>query len=197
MEQLNLLDADDFTRAGENLLDLLLGEAHRLPGEIEGLYEVMLARAEKAHGARWARPFACLLAVSRQGWRESDLESMLPAAARILFPEGDDAPLLWDPLKFAVLRRGFRAHILQRGALAQWDFAHAQMRAAILRCALPGIEMLRGLHLAIADHLESLPAGDPMRCGETMFHLIGSGHGARSAGYYAGEMNRSAEDRGD
>jgi tetratricopeptide (TPR) repeat protein len=185
MEQLNLLGADDYTRAGENLLDLLLEEARRLPGEIEGLYAAILARAEKVYGAHWARPFACLLALSRQGWRESDLEGMLPAAARILFPEGGDAAFRWDPLQFATLRRGFRAHIVQRGTLGQWDFFHAQVRRAVLRQYLGDAETVRRLHSATVDHLLRLPEPDQLRLRETMFHLMGAEDGARAARFYA------------
>jgi len=185
MEQLNLLDADDFTRAGENLLDLLLAEARRLPGEIEGLYSVMLARAEKVYGARWARPFACLLALSRQGWRESDLEGMLPAAARILFRDSGEPPLRWDTLQFAALRRGFRAHIVQRGTLGQWDFFHAQARQTIVRQHLADAETARRLHSAIADHLLGLPEPDPLRLREAMFHLMSARDGPRAARFYA------------
>ena len=185
MEQLNLLDADDFTRAGENLLDLLLAEARRLPGEIEGLYAAMLARAEKVYGARWARPFACLLALGRQGWRESDFEGMLPAVARILFRESADVAFSWDPLQFAALRRGFRAHILQRGALGQWDFFHAQARRAVSQQYLADPEMARRLHSAIADHLLGLPEPDPLWLRETMFHLMGAGDAPRAARFYA------------
>ena len=185
MEQLNLLDADDFTRAGEHLLDLLLAEARRLPGEIEDLYAAMLARAEKVYGARWARPFACLLALSRQGWRESDLEGMLPAAAHILFRDGGDAAFHWDPLQFAELRRGFRAQVLQRGALGQWDYFHAQARRAIVRQHLADTETARRLHSAIADYLLGLSEPDPLRLREAMFHLMGAGDGPRAARFYA------------
>jgi tetratricopeptide (TPR) repeat protein len=241
MDQLNLLDADDYTRAGENLLDLLLEEARRLPGEIEGLYAAILARAEKVYGAHWARPFACLLALSRQGWRELDLEGMLPAAARILFgaagsePSRDrevdeDAPgratwrglpagragiragmfstasstvgvppFPWDPLQFAALRRGFRAHILQRGTLGQWDFFHAQVRQAVLRQYLTDPETARRLHSAIADHLLGLPDPDQLRLREAVFHLMGAGDGPRAARFYAhvepaGEATRTLAD---
>jgi tetratricopeptide (TPR) repeat protein len=205
MEQLNLLDADDYTRAGEKLLDLLLSEAHGLPGEIEGLYAAMLARAEKAYGARWARPFACLLALSRQGWRESDFETMMAPAARILFRDGGTTE--WDALQFAALRRGFRAHILRRGTLEQWDFFHAQARRAVRRQYLEDSETARLLHSAIADHLLGLSEPDPLRQRETMFHLMGARDRSRAARFYAhvgqpGEATRTlaealvAEDEG-
>jgi tetratricopeptide (TPR) repeat protein len=145
----------------------------------------MLARAEKVYGARWARPFACLLALSRQGWREADLEGMLPAVAGLLFRAVGDGAFTWDALQFAALRRGFRAHILQRGALGQWDFFHARARQAVLHRYLADAGEVRRLHSAIADHLLKLPEPDPLRIRETMFHLISAEDGPRAARFYA------------
>jgi tetratricopeptide (TPR) repeat protein len=183
MEQLNLLDADDFERAGQNLHELVLGEARLLPAEVEGSYAAMMARTEKVFGAEWARPFACLIAVSRQGWREQDLHVMLPKAAVLLCP--DRPEVAWDALEFAALRRGFRAHLVQRGGQGQWDFFHSQARQALQKMHLGDEATLRRLHGLVADHLIGLPEGDPLRISETMFHLIGADDRLRAARFYA------------
>jgi len=199
MEQLNLLDADDFTRAGEQVLDLLLMEAAHLPGEVEGLYGSILVRAEKLYGARRARHFACLLALGRQGWREADFAQLMPLVARVFFQNSGDSPDSWDPLEFAILRRGLRAHILQRGAERQWDFFHDKAREAVFRHYLADAGLVRRLHRAIADHLLQLPELDPLHLSETMFHLMAGDDRWRAAHYYAhvaqpGEATRTIAD---
>jgi hypothetical protein len=83
----------------------------------------------------------------------SDLEALLPPLA------GEE----WTNLRFAALRRTFRAHLVQRGASAQWDFFHAQARAAAERWALADPEARKSLRLAIANPLQSRPAANPLR----------------------------------
>ena len=86
LEQLNLLDADDFIRAerdftgspGERLAALLLDTARRMPPDIESLYGWLLEQNEKAFGLAETRAFATAIALSRSGWRESDLLDLVP-----------------------------------------------------------------------------------------------------------------------
>jgi hypothetical protein len=50
-----------------------------------------------------------------------------------------------------------------------------------------GSEALQNrLHSAIADYLDTLPASDPLRTTEMMWHLIGSGDSGRTARFYGG-----------
>ena len=187
VEELLLLDADDFARADREftgtpegrLHALLLDTARKLPPDVESLYDSLLERTEELHGQVWAHGFANLIALGRNGWRESDLAALLPPLA------GETA---WNPLRFAALRRSFRAHLVQRGAHGQWDFFHAQTRATVLRRNLTDSEIVQQLHSAIADHLESLDRGDPVRETELMHHLIGADDRPRAARYYAGEL---------
>jgi len=183
VDQLLLLDEDDFARmehsftgsAAEKLHQLLLTVAKELPADIPGLYGFLLQRIEAAYGEAWTREFAGLLAVTRGGLRSEDLEGLLPRRT--------EEP--WDPLRFAHLRRGFRAHLDQRGAFQQWDFAHAQMREAVFRRYLSEPNRIQEVHRAIADHLWELDAADPLRQAELMFHLIGADDPARAAQVYA------------
>ena len=192
LEELQLLDADDFERAqrqytgsgDERLRQMMWDLAARLPGDVEALYGEMLQRCEELYGANWSRGFAGLIAVSRHGWREADLKELLPCAAWLMAP--DEPEEAWNDVRFAALRRGFRAHLVQRGARAQWDFFHAQMRLAVERKWLSDPELPTELHVLIADHLESLPESDPVRQAELMFHQIGTQDGLRAARYYAG-----------
>ncbi len=192
LEELQLLDADDFQRAqrqyegsDDQRLRLMMRDvAAGLPGDVEPLYGEMLARCETLYGRGWARGFAALIAVSRHGWREADLKELLPRAARLMAP-GEPAEA-WNDLKFAALRRAFRAHLVQRGAQAQWDFFHAQMRLAVQRKWLQDAGLEPQLHVLIADHLQTLFDGDPLRHAELMFHQIGTEDRLRAGRYYAG-----------
>lgn len=191
LDELLLLDADDFARArslpgestGERLRALLLAVAEALPPEAETLYGYLLARAEELHGTAWADGLVNLIALSRHGWRESDL--------KVLLPQVSGQP--WSDLAYAALRRTLRAHLTQRGAQGQWDFAHAQLRAAVERRNLGDPAARRALHTRLADHLETLSAEDPLRQTELMYHLIHADDRPRVAAYYAGLKDESSE----
>ena len=202
LDELNLLDADDFARAErefggtpEQRLHLLaMDVARRLPAEVSALYGRMLERCEQLAGHGWAWAFANVIAVTRNGLRESDLSALLPKVLSELgtdalrTPESEFLRDRWDGLRFAALRRAFRAHLVQRGALGQWDFFHDQMRDAVKQRYHQGADIIHRLHSLIADHLESLPSDDPLRQTELMFHLIGSDDRLRAARYYAGDL---------
>lgn len=184
VEELNLLSAGDFEQAerrfpdlpgAERSLALLLATVEELPAGVGRMYDRMLTRARELFGRSWTDAFVRLLAASRAGWRRLDL--------RVLMPVLSGEP--WDDLRFASLRRTFRAHVVQRGTGEQWDFAHLQMRqAAKTGYAREGLDV-SAVHTAIAEHLRELPREDPVRTSETMFHLIGAGDRPRAAWYYA------------
>ena len=179
LEQINLIDADDFARAerdydhisggGERLRALLVDTAARMPAEVPALYGWLLEQTEKTYGAERARAFAVLIALSRNGWRERDLLALmqhLPGTSE---------------LALASLRRGFRAHVAWRGAAGQLDFFHAQMRQAVRDRALGDAAEERAWHRAMAGHLEALPLNDPLRNSELMVHLIAADEPLRAA----------------
>jgi tetratricopeptide (TPR) repeat protein len=192
MEELLLLDEDDFGLLAEyrgtdeeKLHALLVNTAHGFPPDISSLYATLLQRTEEAYGQAWARAFAGLLAICRSGLRELDLRALLPRRT------GEP----WDPLRFAALRRGYRAHLVQRSAFGQWDWAHAQGRRAVMIRDLHDADERRALHSAVADHLATLSRNDPLRCSEWMYHLIGADDRQRAASHYGTELS-SAEEEG-
>jgi tetratricopeptide (TPR) repeat protein len=191
LEQLNLLDGDDFVSAerrfigtpAERLRDLVMDTAHRMPPTVQELYDWLLAHTEKAYGAPHARAFASLIAISRFGWREADLLQLVPRVARLLYPSRSLPE--FDELGLASLRRGFRAHLVRRGVFGQIDFFHAQMRETVRHRALEDLEVQKQIHSAIAGHLESLPPEDPLRQTEQMVHLIAADDAPNTARVYA------------
>lgn len=195
VEDLNLVDADDFAlarrtysgSAAEQLRALMLDRVAELPGDIQGLY---------AHGFRHAadlfddfevRGFLGAIAVGRGGWRESDFEALMPRLT--LRP--------WDELRFATLRRLFRGQVRQRGGLGQWTFTHGQMtRAALAHLADQGVTAAE-IHTEIAEHLLWL-FEDPLRETETLVHLLDSGDMVDAAEYFGGEdLTCSSHSRAD
>ena len=188
MEELLLLDADDFARASrtyegdteeEKLHALLVDTAQQLPLTVEALYGQLLARNEKVHGTAWASAFAKLIAATRSGLRESDLTALLPR----------EAHERWEPLRLAALRRSFRAHLSRRGALVEWDFFHMQMREAVGSRYFGDVAEERRIHRVLSDHFESLRREDPLREREVMFHLLRCDRQPRAARYYAGGLS--------
>jgi tetratricopeptide (TPR) repeat protein len=186
VEELNLLDADDFAHArrayaggpGEQLRTLMVDITGGFPPDIAGIYGHTFERAEKLFGGAVTRGFLGLIAVSRAGWRERDF--------RMLLPRLSGEP--WDELKFAQLRRSFRGQMRRRGSLAQWDFNHGQMRDAARARLVDCGARESDLHAIIAAHLLALPPDDPLHQSETMVHLLASENWAGAAHHYGGDL---------
>ncbi|OPY55900.1 MAG: lipoprotein NlpI [Pelotomaculum sp. PtaU1.Bin035] len=185
LEELMLLDEDDFTQAGqftgspeEQLYALLLDTVQKLPPAVEEIYGYLLQRAEKRFGIKWVQGVLNFLAASRYGLREEDLRNLLPGLTG----------LPWDDLRFAALRRYLRAHLIQRGTSGLWDFTHAQMRICLTRKLLANEEEKKRTHRLLADHLETLAAVDPLRQTELMYHYLQADEKLRAAMYYGSEL---------
>jgi tetratricopeptide (TPR) repeat protein len=187
LEQLHLLDIDDYRRAdalpgepGERIERLLESLVAEMPSTVDALYEWTLERIESHHDPALARGFAALTAASRGGWRDSDLRRLLPAYSSCQ----------WNDLEFGAMRRGFGDHIVRRGLLNRWAFAHAQLYAAVRRrMGQDAVGENERLHRVAVDYLESLPREDPMRRSETMFHLLRAGDPVGAARHFADDLD--------
>ena len=184
LQEMNLLEADDYERAdreyaklpgAERMRRLQLDTAARLPADASGLYGELVARAERSFGKAWADAFVDLVAVSRSGWRESDFEALMPAVSR--------QP--WEILAFAGLRRVFGPHVVQRGAYAQWDFFHTALRDTVLRRNLSDEAARKRLHGEIAQHFDAQTFDDPLKRSETLFHLLNADDKERASSFLA------------
>lgn len=193
LQEMNLLEADDYERAdidyahlpgAERMQALQLDEVAKLRTDAIGVYGELLDRAGRVWGKKWTESFVCLITIGRSGWRESDLRVLMPAIV------GET----WNELAFAGIRRVLGNHVVQRGSYAQWDFFHAALRTTVFVRNLTEISDRQRLHGLIADHLENLPSDDPLRITETMVHLLGLGHRERAAEYMADLSKRKSSD---
>ena len=203
LDLLNLIEEDDFAAAakmeGGSMADRLrrwmCQSAENIPAEIEGVYRRLLAHVETVVGIEQTRAFATLIALSRNGWQEDDLQHLLPiAAAAFSTGESGKRPMTrvtWDSFRFAVLRRCFRMHLVRRGANRQWDFTHSSLRAAVLTLIngdwqqnLPA-NLVRSLYSIGADHLQKLPEQSGVRQGEIMWQMLGTRDVIRVAKYFS------------
>jgi len=183
IEQLLLLDEDDFLRAEldfqgtakEKLHQLMWQVTAELPGHAESICEYMLTHTERVFGVRAAITFVNAIALSRHGLRESDLKCLLSRPSTEPFSD----------LEFAQLRRGFRAHLVQRGVHGQWDFAHNVMRSAVLKRNLAKPARMKRWHTRLAKHFLGQAEGDPFRQSELMAHFIASDAKLDAARHYA------------
>lgn len=184
LQEINLLEADDYERAdhelahlppSERIEELLCLVAHELPATVREIYGELLERAERTFGKEFTQAVMSLIALGRFGWRESDLQALVPAITGAA----------WDDLAFAGVRRSLGQHLVQRGESALWTCFHAQLRDSILERSLSDPDKRRDLHRRLADHLHALPEGDSLRNSETMFHLIEHGDRGRAAAYLA------------
>lgn len=212
IDELNSLEAEDFERAhssfsgtaDQQLHQMMMEVVSSLPANVPDLYERVLERSARVAGDRWAQNFAMLLMLTRNGLRTSDLEVILPQVT------GDD----WNDYRFAMLRRIFRMHLVQRGLPLRYNFFHGQMKPAVSRWLTlritPGTsgiisriwnllrnkgktepgsfnsmaDVTRRMHTVIARHLLSLSESDPVARTETLWHLASSGDKTAAARYY-------------
>jgi tetratricopeptide (TPR) repeat protein len=126
------------------------------PGDPGGAYLAVLDRLEKLIGRDFVRGVCGMIAISRSGLRESDMEG----AFKELGMEFNTADFSW-------LRQMMRGHVLQ-GDMQQWDFSHQSLRRAI-REKMP--EELERLNEGIAEYFLSVMAQDDFATREIMHHL--------------------------
>lgn len=174
LQEMNLLEADDYARAqrdfaalpdAQRMEALQVREAEQLPPDPVGVYGELLTRAERDFGEAFTRAVVNLIVLGRAGWREIDLAALVPMVA---------VGTAWDELAFAGVRRTLGHHLVQRGAHGQWDGFHAQFREAVMARNLAEESERKRLHDQIANHLEELPKSDLLRESELMEHYIGS-----------------------
>ena len=198
LEQLSLLDEDDFARADrqfsgsptERIMALVTDVAGQLPPTIEGLYVWLLRQNEKVFGVSRVRAFTLCLSMGRSGWRDGDLFELVPRISQIL-SAGQESEMSfgksmeWTLLTLATIRRGFRAHLVRRGSTDGLDFSHEQMRQAVYLTYLENEPRYRDIHSGIADYLLTLPESDVVRDDQVMYHLLMADARERAALLYA------------
>jgi tetratricopeptide (TPR) repeat protein len=191
-EEMNLLDPEDLARAAQfegapdqQLILMQLDIAGHLPPTARAMYGRMLKRAgtvaatilreehpdiRELAAHEWVHCLAETIAISRNGWRERDLQTVVSEITGIP----------WSELLFSSVRRALRGHLIQRGPSGQWDFYHRQLREAANYYFASPPAYLRQLHASLAAYLETLPEDNPLRQTERMHHLIGADdkHGA-------------------
>src|SRR5206468_695933 len=108
--ELLVLDADDFAlrvgftgSAEARLVQLLVHVVESLPPTASAAYGQVFERIETTYGRPFAAGTLTLLALSRFGLRESDLEALLAGE------------VAWSSASFAAVRRALRAHLAARG----------------------------------------------------------------------------------
>lgn len=140
--------------------ELRLQRQHKLlatcPGQVSGLYLDILSEMTKTLGDTMVVHAAAFLAISRYGLRESDLEGIF---RRMRLP--------WDPVSFARLRQAMGS-IVQRRGDGRIDLKDPALRETLLEC----LQDKHILHRAVMSHLLTLPAEDPLRDGELVWHTL-------------------------
>jgi len=161
--------------------------AEQLPAESDALFCYVLDACEKHLGTAWTRAFVNLIATSRMGLRESDLAVLVPKMAKLLAPA--EPKRQWTGTSLPQFRQALPGQLVRREPLGTWDFAHRQMRQAVLARNLRDSQVARQFHTMLAYHFKLLPSDDPLRRSELMAHLIGSDDRQRAASYYGGELS--------
>jgi len=126
------------------------------PGDPGGAYLAVLGRLEKFIGKDFVRGVCGMIALSRSGLRESDMEGAFK-----------ELGLRFNPADFSWLRQMMRGHFSQ-GDMQQWDFSHQSLRQT-LREKMP--EELERLNNGIVEYFRNVTSHDDFTVREIMHHL--------------------------
>jgi tetratricopeptide (TPR) repeat protein len=181
VNMLMTLDNDDFEKinmlgggSGQQIESYMIKMADgfdSLPGP---LFLSLTNKAGLLFGDSFTAAVFNYLAISRNGLREKDLEKILPATN-----------IAWDPLKFANLRRWFKAHLVLQGEELQWNLAHSILRSALTEQVEE--TQRKKLHNVLAGYLMPLH-NDMLKATETIYHLINAGNYKEAALYYSSDL---------
>jgi tetratricopeptide (TPR) repeat protein len=147
---------EDGASQPEALAKFMRERINETPGDPESAYLAILGRMEKLIGKDFVRGVCGMIAVSRSGLRESDIEGAFR-----------EMGMDFNPADFSWLRQMMRGHVSQ-GDMQQWDFSHQSLRRA-LRKKTP--EELERLNNGIVAHFRNIVAQDDFAAREIMHHL--------------------------
>ena len=167
VNMLTALDADDFEEMSrlegrgdqqiESYITQMVAAFPDLPGD---LFLNLIQKAGNVFGEVFTQKVFDLIACSRNGLRESDLEKLVPESKKID----------WDPLLYAGIRRWFKGHLSEQGDNLQWNLAHSILRNSLQNRLEK--DKFKNIHNAIASHLLTISGSDDLKIFETMFHLM-------------------------
>jgi len=126
------------------------------PGDPEGAYQAILKRMEKLIGRDFVRGVCGMIAVSRSGLRESDLEGAFK-----------NLGMTFNPADFSWLRQMLRGHMSQ-GDMQQWDFSHQSLRRMLRNNRH---EELKRFNDGLFVHFRNVMEYDNFASREIMHHL--------------------------
>jgi len=175
------MDHDDFEKMSqlkgrgdqqiESYMTSMALEFDPLPGT---LFLNLIDKAGIVFGEEFTKSVFNYVATSRNGLREKDLEKILPSTN-----------IVWDTLRYANLRRWFKAHLVLQGEELQWNLAHSVLKTATTQ------EIENALVLKIHDNIAGylLPLqNDPLKATEIIYHLLQAKKLKAAAFYYGGEL---------
>ena len=154
---------DDKMSHTEALSKFMTERIDETPGDPEGAYLAVLGRIETIlekdtpGGRDFVRGICGMIAVSRSGLRESDLDDAF-AVMNIKYSSAD----------FSWLRQMMRGHFAQ-GDVQQWDFSHQSLRRALRKNRQ---EELLYLGNGLSVHFRNLIMFEPFAQREGMHHLF-------------------------
>ncbi len=181
------MDAADFEKisgsknsGGIQIVAYMQEIAEKFPALPGDLFLNLVGKSALIFGILFTPAVFNFIACSRDGLRETDLESLIKNTNNVE----------WDLLNFANLRRWFHAHLVEQGEGHQWNLAHSILRNTLNEKMEP--EDLKNLHTSLATHLLSLPAADALRVSETMYHLMQMEDKKPAIVYYTSELDDEA-----
>jgi tetratricopeptide (TPR) repeat protein len=189
VNMLTALDSDDFEKMSslegrgdqqiERYITQMVAAFPDLPGD---LFIDLIQKAGKVFGETFTQIVLDLIACSRNGLRESDLEKLVPEIEKIN----------WNPLLFAGIRRWFKGHLREQGDNRQWNLAHSILRSSLQNRLAE--DEFKNIHNVIASHLLNLSGIDDLRISESMFHLMQADNAQKGLEYYTSWLSPAEND---
>ncbi|MFC2107282.1 DUF4062 domain-containing protein [Bacteroidota bacterium] len=168
-EQINLVRLEDFLKAKESdnsdpekaIIAMLEDIIDEFPTNIEEMYNYILNYLEAVYGQEKISLFSSLLALSRQGWRHSEIKtiSLIAGAA-------------FNDLDISRLLLAFRGNIASVTEDSRMFFISDELKTTIRNRYFEKKEKEQYIHSIISGYLSELPENESIKSAELMYHYI-------------------------
>lgn len=183
------LDLDDYRaimqsdkEADYAIKDYLINQIQEFAPSYDELFLQVIQKSGRVFGNSFVNRVFKYLSASRNGLRESDLNTLF-----------ERANCQWEPIKFANLRRWLKKHIQQHGEDGKWYLTNNFLKQSELTI-YKNKEELKQIHGEIASYLLELK-NDSVKNSELLYHLSKANNFTQLGHYIYSELT-SEENEG-
>ncbi|MEA4987636.1 MAG: DUF4062 domain-containing protein, partial [Anaerovorax sp.] len=155
MDREDFLEADRMGGGGEGLDALMISIIEQAPEELQEMSAALIQEAARRCSPKQAQETLYLLAASRRGLREEDLEAIILSSNKV-----------WNTVDFSRLLRYMQSYFVIRedGCV---DFTYPMTRKGLLKDVTMKIDEYQN---RIFNYIKTLPEGDTLRTSEALYY---------------------------